>query len=331
MTINSRIVQKHAYEAEWIAAADFVPRKGELIIYDAEVVDENNTAIPLPEDRNDFLYDYARFKIGDGQTKINDLPFATDNAMKKYEVVNFSDDYPTKNQITALKGVTGTTYDLYVNNDNSDGPIVLTQAPMIDYEGYQYDTESHRPVSCKLLTEHVANNSASIISHLEQKIQQISIATVVSTLPDVGTANQLYLIPRTSAEDKNVFDEFLWINDAWEYIGTMNATVDLSKYATIQYVNNHVHTSVQNHDVIVFNDPDDITPHHITAFSSFGGYYDLYGFNEDIGSVILSLAPVTSYTEYIDNAGEDRPIACSALSELLDNKIGDIETILASI
>ena len=57
--IKSRIQQKHDIEANWKLAVNFIPKQGEIIIYD---IDDN--------------YDYERFKIGDGVTKINDLPFA---------------------------------------------------------------------------------------------------------------------------------------------------------------------------------------------------------------------------------------------------------------
>lgn len=56
--INSRIVHKHDIESNWIKATNFIPKQGEIIIYD---VDDN--------------YSYPRFKIGDGLTLVNDLPF----------------------------------------------------------------------------------------------------------------------------------------------------------------------------------------------------------------------------------------------------------------
>ena len=58
-TLNSRIILKHDTEANWLKATNFKPIAGEVIIYD---VDEN--------------YSYPRIKIGDGNTLINELPFA---------------------------------------------------------------------------------------------------------------------------------------------------------------------------------------------------------------------------------------------------------------
>lgn len=56
---NSRIVHKHDTEANFNKATNFIPKQGEIIVYD---IDSN--------------YSYERFKIGDGVTKVTALPFA---------------------------------------------------------------------------------------------------------------------------------------------------------------------------------------------------------------------------------------------------------------
>ena len=56
--LKTRIQNKHDIEANWIKATNFIPKIGELIVYD---VDEN--------------FDYVRVKIGDGVKNINELPF----------------------------------------------------------------------------------------------------------------------------------------------------------------------------------------------------------------------------------------------------------------
>lgn len=61
--INTRILQKHDLEENWLKAQNFVPKAGELIIYDA---DESHL--------------YPRIKIGDGEKVVNDLPFISGQA-----------------------------------------------------------------------------------------------------------------------------------------------------------------------------------------------------------------------------------------------------------
>lgn len=51
---------------------------------------------------------------------------------------------------------------------------------------------------------------------------------VVQTLPATGDADKIYLVPKTSAGTQNVYDEYIYTNNAWEKIG--DTEVDLSNY-----------------------------------------------------------------------------------------------------
>lgn len=62
--INSRIIHKHDIESNWNRATTFIPKQGEIIIYDT---DDN--------------YDFERFKIGDGKTFVINLPFYLENEL----------------------------------------------------------------------------------------------------------------------------------------------------------------------------------------------------------------------------------------------------------
>lgn len=53
---------------------------------------------------------------------------------------------------------------------------------------------------------------------------------VVTELPETGEANVIYLVPKQDEDENNVFDEYIWINDDWELIGTTD--IDLSNYYT---------------------------------------------------------------------------------------------------
>lgn len=56
--IKSRIVHKHDVELNWNKATNFIPKQGEIIVYD---IDSNHS--------------YERIKIGDGVTNVNNLTF----------------------------------------------------------------------------------------------------------------------------------------------------------------------------------------------------------------------------------------------------------------
>ena len=65
-TVDTRIKQKHDTQANW-ETSTLIPLDGELIIYDT---DEN--------------FSYKRFKIGDGKTPVNALPFSVVSAENIY-------------------------------------------------------------------------------------------------------------------------------------------------------------------------------------------------------------------------------------------------------
>ena len=67
--LYTRIIQKHDTEAQWNLNPDLIPLKGELIIYDAD----ETTLVP-------------RFKVGDGITRIVELPFS---ASPTYSIPSF--------------------------------------------------------------------------------------------------------------------------------------------------------------------------------------------------------------------------------------------------
>lgn len=74
-TVKIRLVLKHDTEENWAKAANFIPKQGEVIIYDG--------AAGSP----------SRVKIGDGATKVNDLPFVhkylLDNANSFTQIQSF--------------------------------------------------------------------------------------------------------------------------------------------------------------------------------------------------------------------------------------------------
>lgn len=82
--LNTRIQLKHDFESNWIKAGekDFIPKSGEMIIYDAEVNSEGVALVidgktaELPEGR-DTYYAHPRMKIGDGVTNVTKLPFSS--------------------------------------------------------------------------------------------------------------------------------------------------------------------------------------------------------------------------------------------------------------
>jgi hypothetical protein len=72
--VETRIQHKRGTEDYWKGHTGFIPLQGELIVYDI-----------------DASYSYERFKIGDGTSTIEDLPFTHEQFGKctiKYDSAN---------------------------------------------------------------------------------------------------------------------------------------------------------------------------------------------------------------------------------------------------
>ena len=64
--------------------------------------------------------------------------------------------------------------------------------------------------------------------------------TVVQELPLTGNATTIYLVPKTSSSAGNVYDEYIWVNNAWELIGNTSGgsgTVDITQTASAISIN----------------------------------------------------------------------------------------------
>lgn len=65
--LSARIIHLHDTEANWSKYPDFIPKKGETIIYDKDVT-----------------YPYQRIKVGDGETSLQNLPFSVEVALEDF-------------------------------------------------------------------------------------------------------------------------------------------------------------------------------------------------------------------------------------------------------
>lgn len=67
------------------------------------------------------------------------------------------------------------------------------------------------------------------VNDLINGITSMNVA-VVQTLPTSGiSATTIYLVPKSTSQTNNAYDEYLYVNSKWEKIG--DTTIDLSNYA----------------------------------------------------------------------------------------------------
>lgn len=90
------VINRHDFECNWKKATNFIPSDGEIIIYSAEVTADgtildglNDELRGRPAEKN------ARYKTGDGTTKVNDLPFQGEGVGKAQGDGEIFNDYNT--------------------------------------------------------------------------------------------------------------------------------------------------------------------------------------------------------------------------------------------
>ena len=102
--------------------------------------------------------------------------------------------------------------------------------------------------------------------YVEEEIATFDFIKVVDTLPETGLPNRIYLIPRTDTGENNLFDEYLWVDNAWEFITTKVVEVDLTNYATKDYVDNDI--SIVNDDISDLQNSVEENIHSIETLSN---------------------------------------------------------------
>ena len=124
--IKSRIVHKHDTEANWIKATNFIPKQGEIIVYD---VDSTHT--------------YERIKIGDGATNVNSLPFSTDSVVESMNV-QISGLQTSINNVSELVGDVSVSEQINTAIDGISSRISPNSVKIQDrLNGYNYVVEMH--------------------------------------------------------------------------------------------------------------------------------------------------------------------------------------------
>lgn len=79
-------------------------------------------------------------------------------------------------------------------------------------------------------TDLTAASSKAVREYVQGALADITgfSGEIVESLPEVGTANVIYLVPKSNAEGNDVHDEYMWINGAFELLGS--TAIDLSGY-----------------------------------------------------------------------------------------------------
>ena len=160
-----------------------------------------------------------------------------------------------------------TTGDLYLNIASEDGANsyqvhVGNYIAVKHLNDYYKKTEIDSKLGGKSNVGHNHDERYYTETEIDAKVNNINsqinsligfTATIVNSLPSTGEVGVMYLKLNTLASvEGNIYDEYIWVNNKFEKIGSTETTVDLSGYVTQTEMNtqlankanvNHSHTS----------------------------------------------------------------------------------------
>lgn len=143
-----------------------------------------------------------------------------------------TDDYYTKPETEGLLAE-----NLQTAKDYTDGEI--EKLPFDDY----YTKEQSN-----------ANLQAAVDEakeYTDNEIATFDFIKIVTELPATGLPNRTYFVPKSDPGTSDLYDEYMWVNGAWEFVGTKTIEVDLTNYVQkddyATYANRGVVKSVRNY------------------------------------------------------------------------------------
>lgn len=66
--------------------------------------------------------------------------------------------------------------------------------------------------------------------YVDQAIATFDFIKIVTELPETGLVNKTYFVPKINTETNDIYDEYMWIDNKWEFLGTKQIKIDLTDY-----------------------------------------------------------------------------------------------------
>ena len=204
--LNARLQQKHDIPANW-EKSTLIPLAGEIIVYDDRYIDSGNNEV--------IVATAVRYKIGDGITPVNELPFAdsTELAKKLKELTKRVDTLSSVNS-SKLTPIDGTI--IFTDNDEGSKSIGVAIAPRAD--NALVAVEGGLFVPKTITPEYTADSGIEI---KDNKVS-VKLADTTHGLVAVDGALTINLATRKSdgalsKEDKLVIDSLPYVYETRKY------------------------------------------------------------------------------------------------------------------
>lgn len=165
------------------------------------------------------------------QNKINDLDIKVD---ENIENINTNILNITSNIEQNKTDLNNLSSEFYNNKENVDNSLNTIENNISNLTNNLADINLDLNNKIQTNATNINNLSETVISNYDELSQKIgNIKTfnfiILDELPEIGESNHIYLIPNKHSE-KDVYDEYIWIEDTqkFEFIG--NTEADLSNY-----------------------------------------------------------------------------------------------------
>ncbi len=162
-------------------------------------------------------------------------------------------------------------------------------------------------------------NSVATKHYVDNELATFDFIKVVEMLPKTGLPNKIYLVPSAVATQQNLFDEYIWIDNNWEYITSKQVEVDLTDY----YKKDQVNDLLENIQIQMSNLIDVIYPVgcvYLTGDTEISPE-DLFGGTWQRKTVVKTVSGKTSIANFTANQNVMTSVGdISAHKFLSDNK-----------
>lgn len=99
------------------------------------------------------------------------------------------------------------------------------------------------------------------VNNLISRIPKFSIEVVESLPSENISTTTIYLVPSSESSEKNMYEEYIYVNNVWEIIGTQKIEIDLSEYYKKTEVDKMISDIKEYADEIKYN----ITINYVTG------------------------------------------------------------------
>ena len=199
---------------------------------------------------------------------------------------------------------------------------------------YYTESEMDSKLSGKASSSHTHDDRYYTEAEVDTKVTALEnainslvgfTAEVVSNLPATGQEGIMYLVLSESIVEQDIYNEYIWVENKFEKIGNTSVEVDLSGYATINFVNSTLANYVTDSELTTaLNSKANSNHSHSVVTTSANGFMSsndkskLDGIATGANKITVDSAMSSTSTNPVQN-------------KIIYAAIGDIKTALNTI